>query len=42
MPREDVAAVVRASLEDRRTVGHVFEVVAGDTPIYEALDALTS
>ena len=42
VPREDVAAVVRACLEDRRTVGHVFEVVAGHTPIYEALDALTS
>ena len=42
VPREDVAAVVRACLGDRRTVGHVLEVVAGDTPIHMALDALTS
>lgn len=38
VPREDVAAVLAAVLHDDRTVGHVFEVVGGDTPVDEALD----
>ncbi len=40
IPREDVAAVLVAVLDDDRTTGHVFEVVGGETPIAEALDAL--
>jgi hypothetical protein len=40
IPREDVATVLRACLDDRRTVGHVFEVVGGDTPVDEAVTAL--
>lgn len=42
IPREDVAAVLVAVLDEPRTVGHVLEVVAGDTPIADALDALVS
>lgn len=38
--RSDVAAVLRGCLEDNRTVGQVFEVVGGDTPISEAIAAL--
>lgn len=40
IPRADVAAVVMAVLDDDRTVGQVIEVVAGDTPIAEAVTAL--
>ncbi|MBW3619168.1 MAG: SDR family oxidoreductase [Actinobacteria bacterium] len=40
--REDVAAVLAAVLDDDRTVGHVFEVVAGPTSIPAALDALVA
>lgn len=42
IPRADVAAVLAHVLHDDRTVGHVFEVVGGDTPIDEAIDALVS
>ena len=42
IPREDVAAVLRACLDDAATVGSVFELVEGDTPIPEALRALVS
>ena len=41
IPRADVAAVLAAVLEDPSTVGHVFEVVGGDTPIPDALATLT-
>jgi uncharacterized protein YbjT (DUF2867 family) len=40
IPREDVASVLVACLDDPRTVGHVFEVVGGETPIGEAIDTL--
>ncbi|SHH27261.1 NAD(P)H-binding [Jatrophihabitans endophyticus] len=40
IPRDDVAAVVLACLEEPATVGRQFELVAGDTPIGEALAAL--
>lgn len=40
IPREDVATVLRACLDDRRTVGHVFEVVGGDSPVDEAVATL--
>lgn len=33
VPREDVAAVVVAALDDDRTIGRVFEVVGGDSEI---------
>lgn len=39
--REDVAAVLLATLDDDGTAGHTFELVGGDTPIPEALAALT-
>lgn len=42
VPRADVAAVLAAVLGDDRTIGHVFEVVGGDTPIGEALAAVTT
>ncbi len=37
IPREDVASVVAAALDDERSAGHIVEVVSGDTPIAEAL-----
>jgi len=41
IPRADVAAVVVAALDDDATAGHIVEVVGGDTPIAEALAAVT-
>ncbi len=41
IPREDVAAVLLAVLDTPGTVGRTFELVGGDTPIDEALEALT-
>jgi uncharacterized protein YbjT (DUF2867 family) len=38
--REDVAATLLGALDEPRTVGGVFELVAGETPIREALAAL--
>ncbi len=40
IPREDVAAVLLAVLDDPRTAGHVFEVVGGQTTIEGALNDL--
>ncbi|MBW3659400.1 MAG: SDR family oxidoreductase [Actinobacteria bacterium] len=37
VPREDVAAVLVAILDDDRTIGAVLEVVAGDTPVADAV-----
>lgn len=42
VPREDVAAVLAAVLDDDRTIGHVFEVVGGDTEIDKALSDLVA
>lgn len=42
VPREDVAAVIVAVLDDDRTIGHVFELVGGDSDIGKALSDLTS
>lgn len=42
IPREDVAAVLLAVLDDDRTAGHVFELVSGDDSIVDALDALVA
>ncbi|UZN03009.1 SDR family oxidoreductase [Cellulomonas sp. S1-8] len=42
VPRADVAAVVAAVLLDDRAVGHQWELVAGDTPIPEALTRATA
>jgi uncharacterized protein YbjT (DUF2867 family) len=41
IPREDVAAVVVAALDDTAATGHIVEVVGGATPIVEALGAVT-
>ncbi len=41
IPRGDVAAMLAAVLEDPDTIGHVVEVVGGDTPIEQALATLT-
>jgi len=40
IPRDDVAAVIVAILETPSAVGKVFELVAGDTPIDEAVRSL--
>ncbi len=40
VPRADVAAVLAASLADEHTIGRVFEVVAGDEPVEDALSTL--
>ena len=37
VPRADVAAVLAACLEDRRSIGRQWEVTGGDTPINEAI-----
>lgn len=42
IPREDVAAVVVACLDNPSTVGHVVELVGGQMPIDEAVAALGS
>lgn len=42
IPREDVAAVIVAALDDDRTIGRVFEVVGGDTEISKALSDVVS
>ena len=40
VPRDDVAAVIAASLHEPATIGKVFEVADGDTPVEEALRRL--
>ncbi len=40
IPREDVAAVLVGCLERDDTIGATFEVIGGDTPIADALDAV--
>jgi uncharacterized protein YbjT (DUF2867 family) len=42
VPREDVAAVLVAVLDDDRTSGHVFELVGGDTPVHDAIGGLVT
>jgi uncharacterized protein YbjT (DUF2867 family) len=37
IPRADVAAVLLACLDTPSTIGHSFDVIAGDTPIPDAL-----
>ena len=40
VPRDDVAEVLVACLDDPGTVGRTFEVVGGDTPVAEAVSSL--
>jgi len=40
IPRDDVAATLLACLDERATIGKSFEVLAGETPIAEAVGAL--
>ena len=40
VPRDDVAAVLAACLTEAGTIGRTFEVVAGDTPVDEAVGSL--
>ena len=40
IPRADVAAVLLACLDVENTIGHDFDLLAGETPIEEALAAL--
>lgn len=42
VPRDDVAAVIAAVLDEPATFGHVWEIVSGDTPIAEAVRAATA
>jgi len=37
VPRDDVAAVLAACLDDRRSIGRQWELTAGDTPIGSAI-----
>jgi uncharacterized protein YbjT (DUF2867 family) len=40
IPRDDVAALLAASLEARNTIGKTFEAISGDIPIEEAISSL--
>ena len=40
IPREDVATVLLAVLETPGSIGKTFELVAGDTPVEEAVRGL--
>ncbi|ARI78743.1 SDR family oxidoreductase [Halobacillus mangrovi] len=40
IPREDVARVILASLEDQTTIGKEFQVVAGDKSVQDAIQSL--
>jgi uncharacterized protein YbjT (DUF2867 family) len=40
IPRDDVAAVLLAVLEQPSSIGKVFELVSGDTPVEEAVASL--
>jgi uncharacterized protein YbjT (DUF2867 family) len=40
IPRDDVAALLAASLGARNTIGKTFEAISGDAPIEEAVGAL--
>jgi uncharacterized protein YbjT (DUF2867 family) len=40
IPREDTAQVIVATLERENTLGKIFEVLSGDTPVEEAIDGL--
>lgn len=42
IPREDVATVMAACLEDDATIGVVFGLLGGDTPVDEAITSLHS
>ncbi|MFB5661267.1 SDR family oxidoreductase [Alteribacillus sp. HJP-4] len=40
IPREDVAGVIVAALENKATIGKEFQVVGGPTPIKNAIDSI--
>lgn len=40
VPRDDIAHVLLACLEDKSTIGKEFQVIAGDTPVKEAVASL--
>lgn len=40
IPRDDVAAVLAACLDEPGTIGRTFDLVAGDTPVDEAVRSL--
>ena len=40
IPREDVASTILASLEDDHTIGKEFDMIAGETPIKDAIAKL--
>ncbi|WP_188206636.1 SDR family oxidoreductase [Alkalibacillus aidingensis] len=40
IPREDVARVILATLENNKTIGKEFQIVAGTTPVKEAVESV--
>jgi hypothetical protein len=40
VPRQDVAAVLVAVLDDAETTGQTFELISGETPIADAVAAV--
>jgi uncharacterized protein YbjT (DUF2867 family) len=40
IPREDTAGVIVVALEKENTVGKIFEVLSGDTPLEEAISSI--
>ncbi|HLR51517.1 MAG TPA: SDR family oxidoreductase [Candidatus Avamphibacillus sp.] len=40
VPREDIASVIVASLENEATIGKEFQVVGGNEPVKEAIDSI--
>lgn len=40
VPREDVAAVLAAAIDEPHTIHHQFDLIGGDVPIEEALSSL--
>jgi uncharacterized protein YbjT (DUF2867 family) len=42
VPREDVAAVIAHLLHTPKTSGLILELIAGDTPIEQAVDAVAA
>ncbi|TQN33089.1 putative NAD(P)-binding protein [Haloactinospora alba] len=42
VPRQDVAAVIAALLDEPATIGHVLDLVGGSTPVADAVASVTS
>lgn len=42
IPRQDVALLIAECIDEPATIGHQWEVISGETPVVEAIRALTS